>query len=68
MLETLGEDCKKIILFGSYAYGVPSEESDIGIYVMLKDRSRPPILALEDISAGFGKHRHMDLFNNPVGY
>jgi predicted nucleotidyltransferase len=59
---------KKIILFGSYAYGSQREESDIVINVMLKDRSRPPILALGDISAGFGKHRHMDLFNNPVGY
>jgi predicted nucleotidyltransferase len=60
ILETLGEDCEKIILFGSYAYGAPREESDIDIYVVLKDGSRPPILALEDISVGFGKHKYCE--------
>jgi predicted nucleotidyltransferase len=32
ILETLGDICEKIILFGSYAYGTPREESDIDIY------------------------------------
>ncbi|GHT44276.1 hypothetical protein FACS189454_01220 [Planctomycetales bacterium] len=28
---------ERIYLFGSYAYGVPNEESDIDIYVVLND-------------------------------
>ena len=34
-LKTL--DLEKIILFGSYAYGAPDEDSDIDIYVVTKD-------------------------------
>ncbi|MDR0705006.1 MAG: nucleotidyltransferase domain-containing protein [Planctomycetaceae bacterium] len=58
ILETLGDDCERIILFGSYAYGTPREESDIDIYVVLKDGSKNPCLALEDIYVGFGKHNY----------
>jgi predicted nucleotidyltransferase len=58
ILETLGDSCEKIILFGSYAYGTPQEESDIDIYVVLKDGGKKPILAMEDIYAGFGKHNY----------
>jgi predicted nucleotidyltransferase len=54
ILETLGETCEKIILFGSYAYGMPREESDIDIYVVLKDGSKLPILALQDIYGALG--------------
>jgi predicted nucleotidyltransferase len=61
ILETLGETCEKIILFGSYAYGIPTEESDIDIYVALKDGSKNPLLAMEDIYAGFGKHKYYDI-------
>jgi predicted nucleotidyltransferase len=39
----------KIILFDSYAYGMPWEESDIDIYVVLKDGSKNPLLAMEDV-------------------
>jgi predicted nucleotidyltransferase len=56
ILETLGETCEKIILFGSYADGTAREESDIDIYVVLKDGGKNPWLALEDIYVGFGKH------------
>lgn len=28
---------EKVILFGSYAYGTPNEESDINLYVVTKD-------------------------------
>jgi predicted nucleotidyltransferase len=49
ILETLGEACEKIILFGSYAYGTPTEDSDIDIYVVLKDGIKLPILVLQDI-------------------
>jgi predicted nucleotidyltransferase len=54
ILETLGDDCEKIILFGSYAYGTPREESDIDIYVVLKDGTKKPILALQDIYGVLG--------------
>lgn len=30
-------DLDKIILFGSYAYGTPTEDSDIDLYVVTKD-------------------------------
>jgi predicted nucleotidyltransferase len=60
ILETLGDDCEKIILFGSYAYGTPKEESDIDIYVVLKDGSKLPVLALEDIYVAFGKQKEYE--------
>lgn len=31
----------KIILFGSYAYGTPNEDSDIDLYVVTKDEFIP---------------------------
>ena len=54
ILKTLGDDCEKIILFGSYAYGTPREESDIDIYVVLKDGSKNPLLAMEDVYVALG--------------
>jgi len=36
ILHTVGEDCEKIILFGSYAYGLPDNESDYDFFVVLK--------------------------------
>jgi predicted nucleotidyltransferase len=60
ILETLGDDCEKIILFGSYAYGTPREESDIDIYVVLKDGTKLPILALQDIQHSFGKNEYYE--------
>jgi predicted nucleotidyltransferase len=58
ILETLGENCEKIILFGSYAYGAPREDSDIDIYVVLKDGTKKPILWLQDVEHGFGRHEY----------
>jgi predicted nucleotidyltransferase len=58
ILETVGDTCEKIILFGSYAYGTPREESDIDIYVVLKDGAKKPILWLQDIEVGFVKHKY----------
>jgi predicted nucleotidyltransferase len=55
ILEMLGDDCEQIILFGSYAYGTPTEDSDIDIYVVLKDGIKNPLLVLEDISVALGK-------------
>jgi predicted nucleotidyltransferase len=34
-------DLDKIILFGSYAYGTPDEDSDIDLYVVTKDEFMP---------------------------
>lgn len=34
-------DPDKIILFGSYAYGTPTEDSDIDLYVVTKDEFIP---------------------------
>jgi predicted nucleotidyltransferase len=55
ILETLGETCEKIILFGSYADGTAREESDIDIYVVLKDGSKNPLLVTEDIEVVLGE-------------
>jgi len=32
---------EKVILFGSYAYGEPDDESDIDLYVVTKDENLP---------------------------
>jgi predicted nucleotidyltransferase len=39
ILKTVGEDCEKIILFGSYAYGLPGEGSD-AVDVLANYKSR----------------------------
>jgi len=38
-LQPLNVD--KVILFGSYAYGTPNEDSDIDLYVVTKDEYIP---------------------------
>jgi predicted nucleotidyltransferase len=45
----MGENCEKIILFGSYAYGVPKEGSDYDVFVILKDGTEKPVLVLQNI-------------------
>jgi predicted nucleotidyltransferase len=49
ILKTVGEDCEKIILFGSYAYGTPGDSSDYDVFVVLKDDTEKPILVLQNI-------------------
>jgi predicted nucleotidyltransferase len=49
ILNTVGDDCEKIILFGSYAYGTPREDSDYDFYVVLRDGAEKPILVLQKI-------------------
>ncbi|GHV85675.1 hypothetical protein AGMMS50230_12830 [Spirochaetia bacterium] len=49
ILDTVGENCEKIILFGSYAYGTPQEDSDYDFYVVLKDGTEHPILVMQNI-------------------
>ena len=42
ILHTVGNDCEKIILFGSHAYGTPRETSDYDVFVVLKDNLEKP--------------------------
>jgi predicted nucleotidyltransferase len=49
ILNTVGDNCEKIILFGSYAHGTPREGSDYDFYVVLKDETEKPILVLQKI-------------------
>lgn len=49
ILETVGETCEKIFLFGSYAYGTPRQDSDYDFYVVLKDGAENPLLTLQKI-------------------
>ena len=49
ILKTVGDDCERIILFGSHAYGSPKEDSDFDVFVVLKDNTEKPILVLQKI-------------------
>jgi predicted nucleotidyltransferase len=49
ILNTVGDNCEKIILFDSYVYGAPREDSDYDFYVVLKDGTEKPILILQKI-------------------
>ena len=55
ILDAVGETCEKIILFGSYAYGTPGEGSDYDFFVVLKDDTEKPILALQKIYRSLAK-------------
>jgi len=55
ILNTVGENCEKIILFGSHAYGTPHEGSDYDFFVILKDDSEKPILVLQQIYRGLAR-------------
>ena len=58
ILRTVGNNCEKIILFGSYAYGTPREGSDYDVFVVLKDScAEKPIIVLQNI--------YSDLAQNP---
>jgi predicted nucleotidyltransferase len=48
ILETV-KDCEKIILFGSYAYGTPRENSDYDFYIVLNDNDKNPFIVMGDI-------------------
>jgi predicted nucleotidyltransferase len=57
ILHTVGEDCEKIILFGSYAYGMPDNESDYDFFVVLKDGTEKPVLVLQNIYCNLAKNK-----------
>ncbi|MHC6203151.1 nucleotidyltransferase domain-containing protein [Breznakiellaceae bacterium SP9] len=50
-------DCEKVFLFGSYAYGVPHEDSDYDFYVVLSDHAKNPMLVMQDLSVFYGRRR-----------
>lgn len=57
ILNTVGNDCEKIILFGSYAYGTPDKDSDYDFFVVLKDGTEKPILVLQNIYSNLAKNK-----------
>ncbi|MCL2528263.1 MAG: nucleotidyltransferase domain-containing protein [Defluviitaleaceae bacterium] len=57
ILGTVGEDCEKIILFGSHAYGTPDKESDYDFFVVLRDETEKPILVLQKIYRSLAKNQ-----------
>lgn len=67
ILQTVGENCEKIILFGSYAYGDPTENSDYDFFVVLKDNAEKPITVLQSIYSGLAlnpKYKAVDILAN----
>ncbi len=42
---------EEIYLFGSFAYGTPTEDSDFDIYVLLKEGADRPIVEMQKIYA-----------------
>ena len=56
ILKTVGSDCERIILFGSYAYGTPHDNSDYDFFVVLKDNAEKPILVLQNIYKGLAQN------------
>jgi predicted nucleotidyltransferase len=58
ILDTV--DCEKLFLFGSYAYGTPTADSDYDFYVVLADGGKNPLLVMEDISWSIAQHDHQN--------
>jgi predicted nucleotidyltransferase len=56
ILKTVGGNCEKIILFGSYAYGTPGTGSDYDIFVVLKDGTEKPLVVLQNIYGGLAQN------------
>jgi len=56
ILKSVGSDCERIILFGSYAYGLPKEGSDYDVFVVLKEDAEKPILVLQNIYRGLAEN------------
>jgi len=55
ILDTVGETCEKIFLFGSHANGTARADSDYDFFVVLKDDTEKPILALQKIYRNLAK-------------
>ena len=52
-------DCEKIYLFGSYAYGEPSKDSDLDFYVVIPDDADRPIAVVQKIHENLGKVKRL---------
>ena len=52
---------EKVILFGSYAYGKPTIESDVDLLVIMKSNDRPAKRSAKVISVCRPRHLSMDL-------
>ena len=55
ILNTVEADA--IYLFGSYAYGIPTEESDFDIYIVIPDGGIRPIEAMQIIGNAIYKEQ-----------
>lgn len=57
--ETIREtvDCEKIYLFGSHAYGIPNDDSDYDIYVIIPDDAIRPIEVMQKIYNALAKSK-----------
>ena len=66
ILNTVGDSCEKIILFGSHAYGIPDKNSDYDFYVVLKDGTEKPVLVLQETYCNLcdTKHIPVDILAN----
>lgn len=53
ILDTV--NANEIYLFGSYAYGTPSHDSDFDIYVVIPDDSMRPIEAMQKIGGAISR-------------
>ncbi len=56
ILNTVETD--SIYLFGSYAYGTPSEDSDFDLYVVIPDGGIRPIEAMQIIGGALYKEQN----------
>ncbi len=48
-------DVEKIYLFGSFAYGIPKDDSDFDIYVLLADENERPLIAMQKINMALAR-------------
>ena len=64
--EKLGDEIVSIRLFGSKARGDFHEESDIDIFILLKEKKKPVIEELDEIAANYVLHYDLPL--SPVVY
>jgi len=58
ILDTVGGDCHKIILFGSRAYGTPRDDSDYDFFVVLDDNAKKPVTVLQSIYSNLAKSKN----------
>ncbi|GHV42387.1 hypothetical protein AGMMS49546_20810 [Spirochaetia bacterium] len=52
-LIVANSDCEQVYLFGSYAYGTPTADSDYDFYIVLDDNAKNPMLVTGDIEVAY---------------